>query len=342
MTLLFHSQDQTLPSATAAGFISFGEAQKKRNQRKTLFPTRHTRGAQSCRNFRTRLGRLRRQSPARASGACVHQCASRWLACRAGSPLSAAPRVSGRRQEAGGRKPGPLSSDGPSANQIRSHPKMSFPRRRESSDSALPFARSNASVRYRGRVHFFWRGPKETEPKKNPFPDTAHSRCAVVSQFSDSPLTAAPPKSGPRQRRVRSPVREPMARMPRWLIPVRRPSGVRKEARGGRQEAGSRLPLSSDGPVQTKTAAIPKCHSRTSGNPVTVLFHSQDQTLPSATAAGFISFGEAQKKRNQRKALFPTRHTRGAQSCRNFRTRHPGSVRKRRTSLSAALRVSGR
>ncbi len=64
----------------------FWKGSKETNQRKRLSPTQHTRGAQSDRDFRTRLCRLRRQGPARASGADVHRCASRWLATRPGSP----------------------------------------------------------------------------------------------------------------------------------------------------------------------------------------------------------------------------------------------------------------
>ena len=66
------------------------------------------------------------------------------------------------------------------------------------------------------------------------------------------------------------------------------------------------------------------------------------RTLSSAGAAEFISFGGRQKKRNQRKTSprhvrSPRRHVQ-----RDFPTRHPASVGKRRPSMGGALRVGDR
>ncbi|MCD9005512.1 hypothetical protein LDO31_04520 [Luteimonas sp. XNQY3] len=65
----------------------------------------------------------------------------------------------------------------------------------------------------------------------------------------------------------------------------------------------------------------------------------QHQMLSSAGAAEFISFGRPQKKRNQRKTSPRHVHSPRRQAQRDFPTRHPASVGKRRPSMGGALRV---
>jgi len=47
-------------------------------------------------------------------------------------------------------------------------------------------ATSDAFVRWRGRVHFFWWTPKETEPKKNVSPTRPKPAAFRSPGFSDS------------------------------------------------------------------------------------------------------------------------------------------------------------
>ncbi len=90
----------------------------------------------------------------------------------------------------------------------------SFGRRMSVHPWTLLFARKDQTLSRCRASSFLLERLERNEPKKTPFPDTAHPRSVGISEFSDSPLPATPSKTGPRQRRGRSPVREPMVRQP--------------------------------------------------------------------------------------------------------------------------------